>query len=347
MGEGRGGNQPEAVALVVNPQAGGGKGARGYAEAAESLHGRGIEMACFETSPEAGADVAAHAALSAGFEEIWVVGGDGTLRPALASIVAADAVLGVIPAGTSNCLAMELGTPPEVRAAVAWLLEQPIGRMDLGRAQARSPVPRTAFSAGAEGSPRHEGQTAHRRGRLCDEGLTQLFSVRVGIGLEALGARITERDKQGPGPLAYVLAGIKALREGQATPVVIRAQGETVYEGRTLTAIVSNVTLHPMLRFLGRGRANPADGMLHITIVEDAPALMHLGDWLMGAAHDEPHLQRIVEHRAPAFEMEAGREVEVHLDGEATARASRLKIECLPGHIKVRGRIGRGTQQEG
>ncbi len=259
MAEGRGGNRPEAVALVVNPQAGGGKGARACAEAAEILRAHGIEAASFETSPEAGADVAAQAALSAGFEEIWVVGGDGTLRPALASIVAADAVLGVIPAGTSNCLAMELGTPPEVRAAVAWLLEQPIGRMDLGGAQARSPVPRTASSAGAEGSPRHER-------------LTQLFSVRVGIGLEALGARITERDKQGPGPLAYVLAGIKALREGQPTPVVIRAQGETVYEGRTLTAIVSNVTLHPMLRFLGRGRANPADGMLHIPLVEDAPA---------------------------------------------------------------------------
>lgn len=305
MGQERRCNQPEAVALVVNPRAGGGKGAQSYAEAAEILRAHGIEAASFETSPEAGADVAAQAALSAGSEEIWVVGGDGTLRPALASIVAADAVLGVIPAGTSNCLAMELGAPPEVRAAVAWLLEQPIGRMDLGR---------------------------------CDD---QLFSVRVGIGLEALGARIAERDKRGLGPLAYVLAGIKALREGQATPVVIRAQGETVYEGRTLTAIVSNVTLHPMLRFLGRGRANPADGTLHITIVEDAPALVHLGDWLMGAAHDEPHLQRIVEHRAPAFEIEAGREVEVHLDGEATARARRLKIECLPGHIKVRGKVGR------
>jgi len=311
MGEERGAGPPEAVALVVNPRAGGGKGAKSYAWVAEALRMRGVESARFETSGDEGDEPATTQALKAGFEEIWVVGGDGTVTECLAGIVQARGVLGVIPAGTSNCLALELGTPPEVGAAVEWLLHQPIGRIDLGR---------------------------------CND---QLFAVRMGIGLEASAARITERNKQGLGPLGYALAGIRAIREHAPMPMVVRTQGDVIYEGLMLTSIISNVTLHPLLRFLGRGRVGAADGLLHITVVEDAPVAAHLTDWLIGAAHGEPYLERITEHYAPEFHIDLQREIETHLDGQYAGQLAHLALECAPRHIKVRGGPRHITQQEG
>ncbi len=295
------GNGPQAVALIVNPRAGGGRGDRARAVATEILRERAVDFECFETSHKEGTGPATRGALQAAYEEIWIIGGDGTVRDALKPIVEAGATLGVIPAGTSNCLAMELGMPMVVGAAVDWLLAQPVGGADLGRCNG------------------------------------QFFSVRVGIGLEALAARITERNKQGVGKLAYALAGIKAIREGRPMQMSVRAGSTLVYEGRAIGSIISNVALHPLLSFAGRQRVRPADGLLHLTIAHDAPVLAHFSDWLAGAAHGDPHLEQITEGLAPSFGIEVQGGGEVHLDGQCIGPRSHLEIECLPRQLKVRG----------
>lgn len=291
------------MALIVNPRAGGGRGDRAYARATEVLRDRGVDFECFGTSHEKSSGPATREALEAAYEEIWIVGGDGTVRDALEPVVEVGAALGLIPAGTSNCLAMELGMPMGIAAAVEWLLAQPVGRADLGRCNGR------------------------------------LFSVRVGIGLEALAARATEASKQGVGKLAYALAGIRAIREGSPMQMSVRAGSALVYEGRTVGSIISNVALHPLLSFAGRQRVGPADGLLHITIANDAPPLAHFSDWLTGAAHGDPHLAQITEHLAPSFEIEIERVGEVHLDGQCIGPLPHLVIECLPRHLKVRGGV--------
>lgn len=295
---------PRAVALAVNPHAGGGKGAGACARVARALEERGVASARFETTAERGDMPAAARALEAGFQEIWVVGGDGTVKEGLQAIIDAGAVLGVVPAGTSNCLARELGTPPETEAAVEWLLARPIGRADLGRCNG------------------------------------ELFSVRVGTGVEARAAAITEGSKRGVGPFAYALAGIRALRECPPVLTTVRAQGELIYRGRAIGSITSNVALHPLLGFAGRQRVEPADGLLHITIAHDVPLWAHFADWLTGAAHGDPVLAQITEHLAPAFEIEIEGGAQAHLDGQSIGPHSRLLIECLPRHLRVRGGAG-------
>ena len=54
-------------------------------------------------------------------DTVIVGGGDGSLSAAVAAFVATDKVLGVLPFGTMNLLARDLGMPPDPREAVAAL----------------------------------------------------------------------------------------------------------------------------------------------------------------------------------------------------------------------------------
>lgn len=55
----------------------------------------------------------------AGFECLAAVGGDGTVSAVAHELVGSEKVLGIVPAGTGNMVARELGIPLEVGAAVA------------------------------------------------------------------------------------------------------------------------------------------------------------------------------------------------------------------------------------
>lgn len=292
----------KAVAFVLNPNAGGGAAAWVYPQAAEILRQRRVQIACFETLANGGAAPAAEAALRAGFSDIWVVGGDGTVRQCLRAVMETGATLGVVPAGTSNCLAMEVGPmPPNPAMRAGWMLRQPVTEMDLGECNG------------------------------------ELFAVRMGVGLEAMAARLAERDKRGVGPLAYLMAGIQAM--SQSTPPLLRVEsdGQPIYERKALAAILSNLPLHPMLAFAGRERATPTDGMLHATIVEDEPIHTHFAEWFGGVTRGDPHLEGIVEHRAAEFDIVAEGGAHMHLDGEDQGIQEQMQVRCLPGALRVRG----------
>jgi len=66
-------------------------------------------------------------------DEIWVGGGDGTLRSAAELVMKRDGVLGVLPLGTMNLLARDLNIPLEIEQAVAALSNATIEPIDVGR----------------------------------------------------------------------------------------------------------------------------------------------------------------------------------------------------------------------
>jgi diacylglycerol kinase family enzyme len=66
-------------------------------------------------------------------DEVWVGGGDGTLRSAAELMLRRDGVLGVLPLGTMNLLARDLNIPLEVDAAVRALARAEIAPIDIGR----------------------------------------------------------------------------------------------------------------------------------------------------------------------------------------------------------------------
>ncbi len=94
------------------------------------------------TSKQGDAARLARQCAEAGAAAIYVAGGDGTINEVVNGLVGSEVPLGILPGGTANCLAVELGIGTNLlRAADAsklWVPQRiPLGRCTLGEGQSR------------------------------------------------------------------------------------------------------------------------------------------------------------------------------------------------------------------
>ncbi len=291
----------EEVAFVVNPVSGKSEGYQQFAVAADVLHKRGIQVVSYQTDPEEGAGPACEEALEAGFREIWVIGGDGTVRDCLRPLMDAEAILGALPGGTANRLVGALGPHAgDIEKRTRWMIEQPVERVDLGECEG------------------------------------ELFSVHVGVGFAAVAAEKTEDDKSGLGSFAYLIAGFSALREVEPQNVTLRAGDEVVYDGPMISALFSNMPLKSLIQAAGGYVGDPVHGDLSAKVITRAPGWRMFFRWLRGIA-EAPSESMVVSHAAPEYSLTLERDAEVHVDGEMLDRTSSVKLRCLHEALRVRG----------
>jgi diacylglycerol kinase (ATP) len=144
-----------------------------------------------------------------GADLILVLGGDGTVNEAANGLVDSDVPLAVLPAGTANVLAMELGLGSRLERAVGILTKSRPHRIDLGR-----------ITTG-NGAIRH-------------------FLCMAGAGLDAkIVNDLRPALKQRTGKLAYWAAGLAQIAH-RLEPVDVRASGETFRCGFVLASRVRN-----------------------------------------------------------------------------------------------------------
>ena len=123
--------------LVYNPTAGQ-RDVRGKMSALiDRLRGRGIELVNAPTSGPGDATEIVKTFLPRGLDVVAVCGGDGTISEAICGLVGSQVPLGVIPAGTSNVLAVELGIPLDLSGAESLLAEGQPRDVRLGMADGR------------------------------------------------------------------------------------------------------------------------------------------------------------------------------------------------------------------
>jgi diacylglycerol kinase (ATP) len=124
------------AALVFNPTAGQGRGARRFAAVVEALR----SAFALEIVPSESADAlrsAARAAAARGLDALFVLGGDGTLRLAARELLGSATALGALPGGTTNVVACAaLGLPRDPLGAARALVEAEARALDVGLAGA-------------------------------------------------------------------------------------------------------------------------------------------------------------------------------------------------------------------
>jgi YegS/Rv2252/BmrU family lipid kinase len=115
--------------------------ASGACSAANSaINARSIEAALRDAGVEAdvrcvpGQDVelAAKTAAASGVDAVIAGGGDGTVSAVAAALAGGDTPLGVLPAGTLNHFAKDLGLPLDLASAVRVISERNVARVDVG-----------------------------------------------------------------------------------------------------------------------------------------------------------------------------------------------------------------------
>lgn len=124
------------VALIHNPQSGQRFFARNKAlsRAVDVLREAGVEADALETDGPGSARNLARAAMRNGYDTILACGGDGTVHEALQALVGSEVALGVVPLGTANALAQDLGLGTSPVNAARKLLtatptQVPVGRV--------------------------------------------------------------------------------------------------------------------------------------------------------------------------------------------------------------------------
>jgi YegS/Rv2252/BmrU family lipid kinase len=150
----------------------------------------GVEVRVEATEARGAAGEQARAAIRAGCDAVFACGGDGTVFEVLQGVAKSTAMMGVIPLGTGNVLAHDLGLAARPERAAGQILGFAPQTISLGRIE-----------------------TAGR---------SRFFTVAAGVGVHAeLLYRANARAKQKGGYFAYYSHGARLLFRHAFVPFVV------------------------------------------------------------------------------------------------------------------------------
>ncbi|NKE36310.1 diacylglycerol kinase family lipid kinase [Natronococcus sp. JC468] len=218
---------------------------------------------------------------------VAAAGGDGTVNEVVDGLASADGLetttVAVVPAGTGNNFASNIGLKG---------IEHAFDVIENGR--------RRAIDLGI----------ANDR--------TFVNSCVGGITAEA-SSETSAEGKAEFGVLAYVMNGIETVRSFESLPLRVEtAQGPSGEVAESWTGEAMFVLVGNCRRFSGTrtAQADVEDGLLEVTIVEDAGALDLLGETALERLFDRGNAH-VVRRRTPSLTIESLRDsVEYSLDGE-------------------------------
>jgi lipid kinase YegS len=234
---------------------------------------------------------------SRGVDAVIAVGGDGTVNEVVNGLDGSDVALGIIPLGTANDFARQVGIPDDADHAMDVVLQRP---------------PRTI-------------DTAELNGR-------RFLNVSSGgVAAEATAETPTEAKEQ-LGPLAYAITGVRKLADLQ--PRRARITGpELELDCEFLIFAVGNArSTGGGTRITPR--ALVTDGLIDLCIVEAMPRadfaklLMRIKK---GEHLDEPRVRYV---QLPSVTIAAEGPVTVNVDGESS-EATMLSYRARPQDLRV------------
>lgn len=237
-----------------------------------------------------------------GADVVVVAGGDGTLGTAADALADTDTPLGILPMGTFNHFAKDLGIPIDLAAAAAVVVNGRTASVDVAEVNGRTFVNNSSIG---------------------------LYPVMVDMRDEI-------RSNRGWGKVRAVpLASWRVLRRFPTRRLQIEVDGQT-WERRTPFVFIGNNTYEVGPRGVG-ARTEIAQGILCCYVAKAETrrrfVRMALGAAVRGAT-GTPHLESAC---GPSVTIDAhGHRVLVAVDGEVDAIRGPLRYRSRPGALRVR-----------
>ncbi|MBV9850156.1 MAG: diacylglycerol kinase family lipid kinase [Armatimonadetes bacterium] len=301
--------------LIFNPAAGQGRPAEALEAARLAFSPFLREVVVTQGRGDAEAAARRAAECPGLFDAVLVAGGDGTLNEVLNGVLPPSSgsprigggggrhvlPVGLIPLGTRNVLARELGVPRGDMAAQAAVFERGRTRvLDLGRAGG------------------------------------QYFSLVAGFGFDAAVVReVALPVKELIGPAAYAFATLGALARYRSTRFHLTLDGQTISADAFLV-LVANVSSYAFRQIRPAPFAAPDDGWLDICVFERAPTdkVGFVTQVLAVLARRHLRDPRVRYYRARRIEIMSDPPVQAQLDGDITGLTP-LTMEVVPKALTV------------
>ena len=265
----------------------------------------------YEVSKSRKAPKKVREALAKDADLIFVWGGDGMVQRCIDAAVGSEATIAIVPAGTANLLAHNLGIPQDLGEAVRIGFGSNHRRLDVGRIKGEH------------------------------------FAVMAGIGFDAdMIAAADGGLKDRMGRLAYIWTGLRAV-DAPPVQVRIKVDGEKWFRGEASCVLFGNVAkvFGNVEVFDG---VEPDDGRLAVGVstargpAEWARALARIGT---GPSAASPFVEMT---RARRVTVKLATALRYELDGGARTRVSKAKVllvpsaiaVCVPGLLKTSDALG-------
>lgn len=288
----------ERMLAVFNPYSGGGGYRRDLPLIFKALRGLGYEVDERQTESQGDASRLTRLAVEEGYDVVCVLGGDGTVNEAVNGLAGTDMPLAIIPTGTVNVLAMELGIPLDPPDAVKLLGSGSVSWIDLGLAGER------------------------------------YFGLMAGVGMDAaVVASLNPTMKKALKEAAFAVQGLATyLRTDE--PLIRVTSEERTIEG--YFAVFGNSSNYSGA-FGITPFADMRDGLLDVCVLKDKSFLSTAWYWtaaLINAHVKHPKVEYFRTEAAQIETVELGKEVLVQTDGEV---AGKLPLECriVPRALRV------------
>lgn len=237
-------------------------------------------------------------ALKKGADLVFVWGGDGMVQRCADALAGTGTAMAILPAGTANLFAANLGIPEDLTAAVRIGLHGSRRALDLGRLNGEH------------------------------------FAVMAGAGFDGDLIREADRKLKGRlGRVAYMWTGLRHVR-GELVRTRVTVDGAEWFHGEASCVLFGNVgTITGGIPAFDDAR--PDDGALEIGVSTADGAVdwaRTLGRMATGRSEESPFV-RITRGRRVKVRLAAARTYE--LDGGARGAVRKLKVRVVPGALTV------------
>ena len=291
--------KPPYANIFVNPIAGGGKCSKMYPVVVRTLREAGV--VCSVTISEyPGHITEVSSELAArGHNTVIACGGDGTVNEVINGIVGTRTALGIVPLGTGNDFAVNMGISKNINLACTIIKERRIKKVDLVRVN--------------------------------DD---RFFGGTGCVGFDAeVAAFASRRRKEKSNPfLLHVMGGLLKFVSYKPKTVELRFDGQK-YFGDIMLVAFSNI------RSYARGmvitpHAVSDDALLDICVVRPMPKWKVLS--IFPSVYKGTHVNKkeVTLHRSRAVYVQSVRSMDLYADGDFMATTP-FRLEVAPKHLNV------------
>jgi diacylglycerol kinase family enzyme len=288
------------IAVVLNDSSGSGDCAAAAKQVEEIFAAAGREARITVAQGGDALRLAAEQAVESGCDTLLAGGGDGTINTVASVLIGRDIPLGVLPLGTLNHFAKDLGIPLELDQAAAVVLEGVVCRVDVGEVNGR------------------------------------VFLNNSSLGVYPAIVRLRERYQAGGFGkwIAALWASLTVLRRNPFMGVRIIAEGETIVR-RTPFVFVGN-NEYRMVGLHAGSRDSVAGGRLAVYVLdaERRVGLIRLAWQVVRKGVEEVKELALLTVEQATIETRR-RRLQVALDGEVVPMESPLEYRIRPLALRV------------